>query len=194
MGKIDAYAPKTGRHYDETSTERNVIELVTGGFKIINSDHANIHAGQGYSISGIFAAVANAGVVNYAFKTPTVASGKYVHLKFKEFYATANKVRMDFYEAPTNAPINGGDLVAVNRRRIGSPPATSMQAIKSAMTLDLTGATTLNVEQFTSANARTMDMEFVLKPDTWYIRTFTNGTGGAADISFFEFWYEEDAG
>jgi hypothetical protein len=69
-----------------------------------------------------------------------------------------------------------------------------MQAIKSAMDLNLAGATTLNVESFTSGSARSLDIEFVLKPDTWYIRTFTNATGGAADISFFEFWYEEDAG
>jgi hypothetical protein len=69
-----------------------------------------------------------------------------------------------------------------------------MQAIKSAMTINLTGATTLNTEQFTSTFGRSLDLEFVLKPDTWYIRTFTNGTGSSADISFFEFWYEETAG
>ena len=169
-------------------------ERVTDGQICINSDHAGVHKGQGYSISGIFSAVANSTTVNYAFKTPTVASGLYIHLKFKDIQATGTKVRVDLYEKPTNAPTVGTDLVAINRRRVGTPPVTSMQAIKSGMTLDLTGATTLNSEQFVGGQPRSLDLEFVLNPDTWYIRTFTNGTGGAADISFFEFWYEEDMG
>ena len=194
MAKIDEMQVSSGRVYDENSVVQNPVDTTTGGIKQLTTDHALIHAGKGFSISGIFASVANAAVVNYAFKTPTVASGKYVHLKFKEFSATANKIRMNFYEAPTAAPTNGGDLAAINRRRIGTPTVTAMQAVKSAMDLDLAGATTLNVESFTSGSARSLDIEFVLKPDTWYIRTFTNGTGSAADISFFEFWYEEDAG
>jgi len=39
-----------------------------------------------------------------------------------------------------------------------------------------------------------INLEFVLKPDTWYIVTLTNSTGAQADINFLEFWYEEDGG
>jgi hypothetical protein len=194
MAKIDEMQVSSGRVYDENSVVQNPVDTITGGIKQLTTDHALIHAGKGFSISGIFANVANAAVVNYAFKTPTAASGKYIHLKFKEFFATANKIRMDFYEAPTAAPTNGTDIASINRRRIGTPTVTAMQAIKSAMDINVAGATTLNTEQFTSTTGRSLDLEFVLKPDTWYIRTFTNGTGSAADISFFEFWYEETAG
>ena len=169
-------------------------ERVTNAVRLITTDHAAIHEGQGFSITGIFAAVANASVVNYAFKTPTAASGKYVHLKFRDIVATANKIRVDFYEAPTAAPTNGTDLVPYNRRRIGTPTATAMQAVKISMDLNLAGATMIDSTQFIGGVARPLDIEFVLKPDTWYIRTFTNSTGAAADITFIEFWYEELAG
>lgn len=182
----------SGRFLDENSNARNVIDITTGAKKIITSDHANIHASQGFSISGIFASVANSATVNYAFKTPTVAAGKIIHLKHQEFWASANKVRTDLYEAPTNAPTNGSVLTAYNRNRVGTPVATAMQSIKSAMDIDLTGATDIETLQFGYASvARPMDIEVVLKPDTWYIRTFTNSTGGAVDINFFDFWYEE---
>lgn len=190
---ISEFQPSSGRYLDENSEERNIIDTTTGAPKIITSDHSKIHEGEGFSISGIFTGVANAAVVNYAFKTPTVASGKYIHWKYRDLQATSSKVRVDFYEAPTNAPINGTNLAAYNRNRI-SATVTAMQAIKTGMDLDLTGATMLNSAQFLSGEARSLDIEYVLKQNTWYILTITNGTGGAADINFFEFWYEEDAG
>ena len=173
--------------------KNNMVEIaadpITRGIETISTDHAGIHKGYGYSISGIFASLAAAATVNYAFKTP--ASEKVIHLKYKEIQATANKIRVDLYEAPTNAPTLGTDVAAINRARIGTPVVTKMQAVKSGMTIDLTGATVIEITQFVGGSARSTDIEFVLKPDTWYIRTFTNGTGAQADISFFEFWYEE---
>lgn len=83
-----------------------VSDAMTQGLQVITTDHAAIHASEGFSISGIFAGVANGATVNYAFKTPSVASGKYIHLKFKEFSATANKIRVDLYENPTNGTKN----------------------------------------------------------------------------------------
>ena len=175
----------------QNALAQNWTEGVTRGIRTITTDHGGIHAGYGYSVSGIFTGVANAATVNYAFKTPTAASGKYVHLKYKDFAATGTKVRSDLNEAPTNAPINGTDLAAINRNRVGTPTASAMQAVKTAMDINLAGVTVIDSTQFVSNDGRSLDIEFVLKPDTWYIRTFTNGTGAAADISFFEFWYEE---
>jgi hypothetical protein len=169
-------------------------ERVTDSKIVITSDHTLIHAGRGYSVSGIFTSVANGATVNYAFKTPTVASGKIVHLKFKEIQSIGNKTRVDFYEAPTNAPTSGSDVAQINRRRLGTPPVSNMQAFKSGMTLNLSGATLLESEQLATAVLRSLDLEYVLKQDTWYIRTFTNSSGSSVDISFFEFWYEEDNG
>jgi hypothetical protein len=191
---INVMSPSSGRFVDDEGNVHNVIERVTGAKTTINSDHRAIHKGEGFGISGIFVNVANGATVNYAFKTPTVASGKYVHLKYNDISAAGNKIRVDLFEAPTNAPTLGSDLSTINRRRVGTPAVSNMQAVKSAMTIDTTGAVTLETKQFISGQTRPIDIEFVLKPDTWYIRTFTNSTGSASDISFFEFWYEEDLG
>lgn len=190
MADIEKMIPHSGRYLDDLNNSRNIVERVTGGIKGINSDHANIHHGQGFSISGIFASIANAAVVNYAFKTPALASGKYVHWKYRDIQATATKMRVDFYEAPTNPPINGTNLTAYNRNR-NSSNVSAMQAIKTGMTLDLTGAKMINTSQFVNGQSRSLDIEYVLIPDTWYIVTMTNSTGAAADANFFEFWYEE---
>jgi hypothetical protein len=179
---------------DENSAVNNVVDPVSGGWSVVTTDHRKTHEGLGFSVQGIYTAVANGATVNYAFKTPTAASGKYIHLKYKDIQATAAKMRVDLLEAPTNAPTLGTDLTTYNRRRIGTPTATAMQAIKTGMTIDGTGAATIESQQFLNSAARSLDIEWVLKPDTWYIRTFTNGTGAAADVSFFEFWYEESAG
>jgi hypothetical protein len=69
-----------------------------------------------------------------------------------------------------------------------------MQAIKTGMTYNGTGAKTIDSTQYIGGQPRNTDIEFVLKPDTWYVVLFTNSTGAAVDISFFDFWYEEDMG
>lgn len=175
-------------------SQNAVIDRFTEATQIITSDHSYIHDKKGFSISGIFTGVGSAATVNYAFKTPTAASGKYVHLKYNEYSATANRVTMALYEAPTADPTGGTAITPVNRARTGTPPASGMQSVAFGMTINTAGSTTISQRAFTSTTAVSLDIEFVLKPDTWYIRTFTNATGASADISYFEFWYEEDAG
>jgi len=171
-----------------------ILDRTTSGLPVINTDHVGIHAKQGFSVSGLFASVANGATVNYAFRTPTVASTKIIHLKVREFYAAGNNVRTDLYEAPTNAPTLGTVLASYNHNRIAAIPATTMQSVMTGMTLDLSGATNLETLTFGNSSAvRTSDIERVLAPNTWYIRTFTNGSGVAASINFFNFWYEEEA-
>lgn len=167
-------------------------ETNTNAWKSISLYQSSINDGEGFSISGLFTAVADSATVNYAFKTPTVASGKVIHLPYREFWGNGNKIRTDLYEAPTNAPINGSDLAVINRNRVGTPTVTTMQAVKAAMDIDLTGATDLETLQFGYAvTTRPLDVKFILKPDTWYIRTFTNSTGGAVNINFFDSWSEK---
>ena len=191
---IDNMSPHSGRYLADDNKVHNVVDRTTGAHRGITSDHANIHGKMGFAISGIFTAVANNATVNYAFKTPTAESGKIIHLKYQSFWASANKVRTDFYEAPTTDPINGTALVPKNRNRLAPIPESLMQVVKASMDLDLTGADNQETLMFGLGQlARVLDIEGVLAPDTWYIRTFTNSTGGAVDINFFDFWYEEEA-
>jgi hypothetical protein len=160
---------------------------------VITSDHASIHKGEGFSISGIFSNLGNGASTNYAFKTPTIESGKVIHWKYREVQSSSSKIKVEFIESPTNAPTGGNDLVAYNRRR-SSTNTTSMQSIKTGTTYNSAGATIIDVSQYIGGQPRSNDIEFVLKPDTWYVVLITNATGGGVDVSFFDFWYEELGG
>lgn len=152
---------------------------------MINETQEAVRNMQGFSLSGLYGSVANSVMINYAFKTPK--NGKMIHLKINDIQSSVtNKVRIDFYEAPDVAPINGSDVVAYNHYRAGEPLPSSMQAIKLNATLDMTGATMLDYHYISTVK----ECDWILKPDTWYIRMISNQTGGAIDVSFYEFWLE----
>jgi hypothetical protein len=142
-----------------------------------------------FSVSGIFDNIANDASVKYAFKTPKADSGKIVHLKYIDVQCPATKIRMDIYEAPTNAPTDGSDYVAYNHNRTGTKTDTAMQYIKAGVTFDATGATMLNW-QYIPKNILP-ENDWVLKADTWYVVLFTNLSGAVTDLSFYQCWTEE---
>jgi hypothetical protein len=175
---------------DVNETVKIKVDTTSKSLKTITTDHSDVHNKKGFSISGIFDAVADSTSVNYAFKTPTAESGKLIHLKYYDIQSTSPKVRTDFYEAPTNAPTLGTDINAYNHNRVGTPEISAMQAIKSGVTFDGTGVTMLNW-QYIPNKIQPLDTEFILKPNTWYVRLFTNKSGSAVDLSFYEYWIEE---
>lgn len=165
----------------------NALKDITGAMKVIPTDHSIIHEGKGFNIYSNFASVANATSKNIVFKTP---AAKYVHMKFREFWTSGSKIAVAFYETPTNAPTSGTDLTVINRNR-NSATTASMQAMKHSATIDTTGATLIDSITFgANASYRPSELEFVLKPDKWYIINITNNSGSAADINAFLFWYE----
>jgi hypothetical protein len=165
-------------------------DTLTKSLKSISTDHSNTHQGKIFSISGIYSDIADSASVNYAFKTPTVASGKIIHLKYVDFVSTNSKVRVDFYETD-NAQLAGTDIVAYNHYRVGEVVPTAMQALKSGVTFEGTGAIMLNW-QYIPKNVQSMDMDwFVLKPNTWYCVLFSNQSGAEMDLSFYQYWTEE---
>jgi hypothetical protein len=171
---------------DSDNVMREVGVDKSGALKEISLDHAKIHEGKGFNTTANFAAVANDGVSNIVFKTP--ATGQ-IHMRLMEMFTTGTKYQSALYEAPTNAPADGTNMNVVNRNRI-SENVTSL-TIKHTATINTAGATTLDSIVFGGeAPLRPLDLEYVLKPDTWYIRTFTNKSGGAADINIFMYWYE----
>jgi hypothetical protein len=176
---------------DKNGSRKAIMrDSVSSGLEVISTDHTVIHDGKGFNITGNFTNVANGTVNNIVFKTPTAASGKYVHMKYYEFWTSGTKYNSSLFENPTTDPTGGTDMNVVNRNR-NSAVETAMQAVKYSATIDTTGAIPLDSIVFGgSAPLRPIELEFVLKPDTWYIRTFTNNSGSAADINIFIFWYE----
>jgi hypothetical protein len=165
----------------------NALKDLSGAMKVIPTDHTVIHDGKGFNIYSNFAAVATGTSKNIVFKTPAT---KYVHMKFREFWTSGSKVAVGIYEAPTAAPTGGTDMTVINRNR-NSETTTAMQAVKHTATIDTTGATLIDSITFgANASYRPLELEFVLKPDKWYIVQITNNSGSNADINAFLFWYE----
>lgn len=161
----------------------------SAGFEVtLEAGHHAIHRGWGFSLSHIFSSVANGATVNYAFQTPTSDAGYYVHTQAIILSATNNNILYTLYENPTTPPSGGSDITPYNRNR-NSSTTSRLQALKSEMTIDTTGAIVLD-SRYISNVGSTNVIETVFKPNTWYIRTFTNSTGGASNISVFTFWYE----
>jgi hypothetical protein len=169
------------------------VDRFTKAVQVITTDHSKIHDKQGFTTSGLIGGIPNNSSGNYCFKTPAASTGKWIHLKYSEFWGNGQKMSVALYENPTNPPTGGTDIAAVNRNRTEPLAVTSMQYLKKNMTINTAGAYILENWYFGYAvGSRTLDLEFLLKPDTWYIRQITNYTGGTVDTSYFEFWYEED--
>lgn len=174
---------------------RAARDRVTQADMSISSDHANIHAGTGFSVSLLSAGVANNGIVGIQITTP---AGKYVHLKRYEVAISGSQAKLEIIEAPT---ISGGaTLTAINRRRVGTPTACGC-TIKGTPTSQSEGTTleTLifgggGVGASAPSGSRSLDIEFVLKPSTTYYLKATNTSGSTEDVGMWLFWYEEDDG
>jgi hypothetical protein len=164
------------------------MDTVTKSLKVISTDDANVHEGKTFIAMALLDSVADNTAVNFVFHTPTVASGKVVYLKSMKYFIKGAKVRTDFYEVAV-APVAGSDMLIYNKNRM-SETESIMQAVKTGATLDMTDAKMLEYELI-GAGDRVEESRFVLKPDTWYVRLFSNQSGAAADISFKMEWIEE---
>jgi hypothetical protein len=173
-------------------------EDITGGVRAITTDHASIHLGWGYSIYASFANVANGNIRYIALTTPNVDETErpYVHLKFYDTWISNASGICELLENPS-AVTKSGDLTVMNRDRIKADEASSVVAITAS---DITGGTVLELLRFggggtgpqgRSGGDRSIDIEWVLKPNTTYVFRITNTSGSEADIGFWAFWYEE---
>ena len=99
--RIDKLHPQNGRFLDDADRERNIIERVTGAFTGINSDHAAIHEGEGFTpvvtdtgASYVTVAGGIGAIRTIFFRTP---ADKYVHLKDYKFMSNGEDVAVMFY-------------------------------------------------------------------------------------------------
>jgi hypothetical protein len=167
-------------------------ERVTGARMTISSDHANIHAGEGFQFQISAEAVADDGTVIVEM---TTGSTKYVHMKQLIPWSEGGVASIDILEANTSS---GGSAGApINKWRAGTPQATSVTlktgttpsagtAIQPALMFGGGGAG-LGV-----AGSMTMDNEWVLARSTIYTFRVKNLAGAAKALSLYLFWYEED--
>lgn len=180
-----------------TYTENKLLggfEALTDYFGVIDSDHAYIHDGLA------FTSIINTGSISaaydIAFKTPTVASDKYIHWRPIGITSSANYVDVTLREGDTWS--SGTTVTPINRNRL-STDTSNMQSFAYNVTSSPSGTIIQSSGIGASGNAVSRsggggqaNEELVLKQDTDYVLTLT--PSGATICVLSLFWYEEDSG
>lgn len=171
-----------------------VVERVTGGVKMINTDHAAIHEGMAFTVSNKMD-VASAQVGGLEI---TVPAGAYCHFKPASFSVSAGPIIVAFLEDYTF--VGGSAIPSANRKRTSA--ATATVTVKGLANISaVAGAAPLNLQTIllsgnTTAGrlgaAQSLADEWVLKEGK-YLIAITNATnpGATATVAYDLFWYEE---
>lgn len=184
------------RRYERGDTAKTMdafLERVTGGVRVIDTDHSAIHNGEAYIVNRNSENVADAGSLVFEIITP---ANLYVHMRLASVWPSAGLARFESIEAPTLTTGTTAVIpVALNRN-----DGASAVIIKSDPT-GISGGTTLRNVMFGGGGPGTgsggglgFGAEFVLKPSTTYLARLTNLSGGLADMTLGLFWYEETLG
>ena len=172
------------------------IERITQGLRTITTDHASIHAGEGFEASFIKETIADDGKYNISFKPPT--NGTYIHFKLWKVWVSNAKVYVRIYETVDANVTLGTAVTPANKNRTST--TTSQSVLKEGVTFDETGAVLLDVDIFGSGGTTPQtrqggegdkDIEWVFCKTKNYIFQFENKSGGNVDILLNAFWYEE---
>jgi hypothetical protein len=175
---------------DTTGTLGGMLrERVTSGFPTITTDHAFIHEGIAWTLSGVVEVDA---AYSIAFTTPAT---KYVHFKPVGIAASGGPLTVTLVEGPTFT--GGTDGAPRNRNRLGETPDANPMATKLGVTP--TGGTTIATLYVPSATqgaqrlggAAASAEEHVLKRSTVYTINFAETSAGNVFVGYDIFWYVE---
>jgi len=163
-------------------------ERVTGAMRVIASDHANIHNGEGYNAWSYAEGVADNGYTQLEFKT---GSSRYVHLKSVMAFAEGLGL-LEVLKAPT---LTTGSTAFVPQNLNDNDSSVSESVLKSNST-SVSGGT-LKRSYLIGAGKENggptnLDTELVLARDTTYLIRVQNLGGAAKALSLWLFWYEEE--
>lgn len=187
----------------------DTIDAATKAIRNINTDHAYIHSGIAFKFSLDIGALAAAASESYSFKTP---AGKYLHLKNLRIAALGAGVRVDLIRGTTGNPLTidsaggaAGELVGPNNLNDNVATASGVTIMKTPTYVGgADGEVWMNVQADGSSTNQFITVvdsqineneELVLKPDTYYVITITNLSGGGGDnadqVLVTGFYYEE---
>ena len=146
-------------------------ESVTSCFPVITTDHAFIHEGIAFTLSGT---VTVDTAWSMSFVTP--AEG-YVHFKPTGITAAGGPVTVTFLEGST---FTGGDVATpVNRNRVGTPTASTVAAKTGVTPTGGTTIATLFIPSATNGSQR--------------VGSSTEAATGTVACGYDLFWYEEES-
>lgn len=160
----------------------------------IESDHAYIHKGIGFT--SVVDVGSISGAYHIAFKTPAVASGKFIHWRPTGLQTSANYCKIELREGDSYS--SGTAVTPINRNRLSSKTSFMQSFVKNATAtpsgtlLCVSGIGSAGNAAARSGGGDGASQEIVLKQNTNYIMTIT--PAGATSVTCELFWYEENAG
>ena len=174
------------------------VEKITNGIPNINTDHALIHMGYGFSFATIINTLTGSGTKAYCWTAP---STKYCHLKNVNIQTLGSSIQVDILSG-ASVTVNTGALIPINNLNDNST-TTAQSTIRESPTY--TGGTSIRTlyaladsTNQTVGNANfnaNPNEEFVTKnEEEQYIILVTNLTANATIVSIEAFMYEESTG
>jgi hypothetical protein len=174
------------------NTMTELQENLTGYMGTIDSDHAYIH--KGIAFTSFITTPAITAAYRIGFKTPTVASGKYIHWRPIGITSSADYVSITMTE--DDSYTGGTANTPMNRNRNFSTVSV-MQDVKYGVTSTPAG-TVVSLGGIGSAGNPTAKTgggngaaeELLLLPNTSYVITLV--PEGSTVCTLALFWYEEN--
>jgi len=183
-----------------SADRKDVVEVLadphSGAIITAEIEHAQIHAGNGYSLSGKVATLANTATMQILARTGAIP----VHWRAATMTVSDGDCDIYFYESPT-ITADGSLETSFNKNRLSTN--TSTLDIYSTPTISANG-TELEYGYIPDASggggggggrssggeAQRVGGEWILAPNTEYLVTVTNNSGGAISLGYTFFWYE----
>lgn len=174
------------------------LERVTNAAPTITTDHQYIHEGKAFTIANKMDIATNK---VGALQITTPAAGL-LHFRPVNITAVGGPIYASLLE--DYSFVDGSAITPVNRRRIGTPPAsaatvkgaTDISAVAGAAAVSLSTVVIVSTSQGSQqlGGAINGGEEWPLNPSTNYLITFTNTAGTTSTVGYELFWYEESDG
>jgi len=166
-----------------------VVESYSGAIRTIETDHAMIHDGKGFQLSGEIISLAN-GADAYFLIDPTTP----IHWRNYKFSADTAPINIRLFENPTTTA-NGTVLSPLNRNRLSATVSTSAIYSGPTVTADGTELYLTRIVGTGSGANRTgenvgLPLEWIIDGGNTYLLKVSNTSGGVANLTYEFFWYE----
>ena len=165
----------------------SAMDDVGNALRTINTEHANIHEGDAYSVSDTTTVAAGANL-DILLKVP---AGVYVHLRDFSFVADDAPATVVMYETPTTTAdgtaitINNKNRVSTNTSGITAFVGTTVTVVGNQLQHGR-----ITAQKNVGGTNLEAPVEWILAPSTNYLIRFNNGGTGIANVNYDLFWYE----
>lgn len=168
----------------------NVVDQYSGSLRTIEQEHAEIHEGHGYNLSGELPSLA-AGASLYIHIDPVAA----VHWRYYKFTADGGPFDVELFKNPTIDVQGTSQLTPVNRNDLSSNVSSTLIYTDTTFTadgsrLDIDRAYASGTGVHAASEIEGLAVEWVINGGNTYALKVTNNDTNAIVLTYRFFWYE----